>query len=429
MRNEGFTLRQILSLVATALLATILILILSGCASLGSPLLSKVAIRPETITPNADGWDDVALLTYRLSRPATVNIYFLDASGRRYDFRVAQPRPAGDYVAQFSGVVESPVTLAPGFDLTQARLLPNGEYRYVVEAVDAQGHKEQVEGRLTIADGDPTVPEMLDYSVFTPSINRERPVGYEGKIVFTPNRDGISDRIAVSFRLTKPAWVEVYLVRLDDPRRTRYPISERQWYKLPGTKNFDYEGGVDLGHTPPPNGEYLCIAEATDLIGNHTVVAQPITIAEGGVPLAEIVSAKFTPLVVPLGGLLRVEITVENVGPVAIRSKGPYSGTIYLNTENFNAKSAREKADYYEEPGVFRVGVDYEGNSEGREYPYRWGFEGDILLPGQRTTVVGYIRLVEPVKPHNPYFWVGLLHEQVRKVNDKYKPTQITIGF
>ena len=73
--------------------------------------------------------------------------------------------------------------------------------------------------------------------------------------------------------------------------------------------------------------------------------------------------------------------------------------------------------------------MDYEGNSEGREYPYRWGFEGDVLLPGQRTTVVGYIRIVEPVKPHNPHVWTGLLHEQVRKVNDKYKSTLITIGF
>ncbi|MDO9065871.1 MAG: hypothetical protein Q7U96_02155, partial [Chloroflexota bacterium] len=176
-------------------------------------------------------------------------------------------------------------------------------------------------------------------------------------------------------------------------------------------------------------GDYLCIAEATDLIGNHTVAAQPITVADGGVPLAEIVSAKFSPVVVPLGELLRVEITVENIGPVTIRSKGPYSGTIYANTENFNAKSVSENVDLYEEPGVFRVGVDYEGNSEGREYPYRWGFAGDVLKPGERTTVVGYIRIVSQVRPHNPHFWVGLLHEQVRKVNDKYKPTLITVGF
>ncbi len=426
MKRSGF-------LAAAVLVAAILLTFtLTGCAGLGGPLLANVSAKPETITPNADGRDDVTIISYSVSRPVSLTLYFLDAAGKRYDFRVQEPRPAGDYVAQFSGVVEGPVTLAPGFAMNQARLLPNGEYRYVVEAIDPQdpqGRKEQKEGKLTIAQGDPTVPEMLDYSVFTPSTNRERPAGSESKITFSPNRDGIGDRIAVSFRLTKPAWAEVYLVRLDDARRSKYPISEYQWYKLAGTKNYDYEGGVDLGNTPPPNGDYLCIAEATDLIGNHTVAAQPITIADGGVPLAEVVSAKFTPLVVPLGELLKVEITVENVGPVSIRSKGPYSGTIFLNNENINSKSVKEKADYYEEPGIFRVGVDYEGNSEGREYPYRWGFEGDVLLPGQRTTVVGYIRIVEPVKPHNPHVWTGLLHEQVRKVNDKYKSTLITIGF
>lgn len=416
-------------LAALGLMAATAILASSACTAVSGPMLSGVAVSPQTITPNGDGSGDVADIAYHVSRPVSVTIYFTDAAGRRYDFRTGEPRPAGDYVAQFSGVIQSPVSLAPGFVMDQSRLLPNGSYRYFVQAVDSQGAREEMSGSLAIADGDPTVPEMVDYSVFTPSFNREPPPGSATKIVFTPNRDGIADRIAVSFRLTKPAWAEVYLVRLGDANKTRYPISERQWYKLAGTKNFDYEGGVDLGNTPPPNGDYLCIAEATDLIGNHTVVAQPITVADGGVPLAEIVSAKFTPIVVPLGELLRVEITVENIGPVTIRSKGPYSGTIYANTENFNAKSVAENADFYEEPGVFRVGVDYEGNSEGREYPYRWGFAGDALKPGERTTVVGYIRIVSPVKPHNPHFWVGLLHEQVRKVNDKYKPTLITVGF
>jgi hypothetical protein len=422
-------LKRFAILAVLGLMAAVLVAAGAACTAGGSPMLSGVAVSPVTITPNGDGSGDVAEITYHVSRPVSVTIYFTDPAGARYDFRVAEPRPAGDYVARFNGVIQSPVSLASGFVVNQARLLPNGNYRFVVQAVDSQGVREESSGSLTIADGDPTTPEIVDYSVFTPSYNREPPPGSAAKIIFTPNRDGISDRIAVSFRITKPAWAEVYLVRLGDPNETRYPISERQWYKLAGTKNFDYEGGVDLGNTPPPNGDYLCIAEATDLIGNHTVVAQPITVADGGVPLAEIVSAKFTPLVVPLGGLLRVEIVVENIGPVTIRSKGPYSGTIYANTENLNAKSVSEKADYYEEPGVFRVGVDYEGNSEGREYPYRWGFEGDALRPGERVTVVGYIRIVSPVRPYNPNFWVGLLHEQVRKVNDKYKPTRITIGF
>lgn len=402
---------------------------LVGCSSDGSRILMSATVRPTSISPNGDGVDDVAEITYQVSRPAVVSVYLVNDTGQRFDFRSNLPRPTGDYVALFGGVTESPVQVSPDLALSQASLMPDGQYRYVISARDEAGQTDSWEGTLSIAGGDRSRPDIVDFSVFTPSFNREPPVASGNRIVFTPNRDGISDRIAVSFRLAKPAWAEVYLVRVGDPKHLRYPIGERQWYKLAGTKNFDYEGGVDLGNTPPPNGEYVCIAEATDTLGNHTVAAQAITIADGGVPLAEIVSAKFSPVALPLGDLLKVEVTVENVGPVSIRSKGPYSGTVYLNTENFNAKSVSDKADYYEEPGVFRVGVDYEGNSAGREYPYRWGMEGDLLRPGERTTIVGYIRMVETVRPANPYFWVGLLHEQVRKVNDKYKPTLITIGF
>jgi len=114
---------------------------------------------------------------------------------------------------------------------------------------------------------------------------------------------------------------------------------------------------------------------------------------------------------------------VENVGPVSIRSQGPYSGTIYTTDENYNTKG------FYENPGVFRVGANFEGNTTGNPYPFRWGFQGDRLLPGERQTVVGYIKLTTRTSAPSVYFWVGLQHEQVRIVNDKVNPKLISIGF
>jgi hypothetical protein len=154
------------------------------------------------------------------------------------------------------------------------------------------------------------------------------------------------------------------------------------------------------------------------------VITKPLTIADGGVPLAQIITASISPVSVPLNGMLRVEVTVENVGTVAIRSQGPYSGTIYTTEENHNTKG------FFESPGVFRVGANFEGNTSGNPYPFRWGFQGDTLLPGQRQTIVGYIKITSwPSRAQSVYFWVGLQHEQVRIVNDKVKPTLITIGF
>jgi len=166
-------------------------------------------------------------------------------------------------------------------------------------------------------------------------------------------------------------------------------------------------------------------------------VEAPLTIEEGGVPLAEVKFVEFWPTIVPLGGILYFKATVENVGAVPIRTEGPPPETTYLATQNFNTLG------YYESDGSFRVGVDFEGNSFGRRYPYRWqlGTEAELeariidgqrhlyLLPGQRVTVTGGIIIDEPPPRTGPHFWVGLIHEGVRIVNDYQKPTQISIGF
>ena len=161
------------------------------------------------------------------------------------------------------------------------------------------------------------------------------------------------------------------------------------------------------------------VGEATDAVGNHSVISRPLTIADGGVPLAQIISSSITPASVALGGTLKVEVTVENVGPVTIRSQGPYSGTVYTTDQNYNTLG------YYENPGVFRVGADFEGNAAGRIYPFRWGFSGDALLPGQRQTIIGYIKITDKTPAPTLYFWTGLIHEQVRVVNDKVNPVKI----
>jgi hypothetical protein len=434
-------------LLVLGILALIVLLWATACGSPGA-LLSGVTIAPNTISPNADGQDDVAIINYQLARPAALSIYLVDAKGEKHYFRQNERRSAGKYEARFYGLIEQAVTLGPGLGINAGQVLPNGTYTIAVEAADEQGERQQVTGQLTIVEADTTMPTLRQFSVFTPLIGRERPAGQAGKVIFTPNRDGISDRIVVSYYLEKDATVSVYLVNPNDSAHPSATLRASPKYPLPmtlmgrenpataiylqqGHYEHEYEGGVDLGNTPPPDGDYLVVGEATDKVGNHTVVTAPLAIAEGGVPLAEIVATRFEPVAVPMGGLLRVEITVRNIGPVPIRSKGPYSGTIYANDQNFNSISVLNdpQKDFFEEPGVFRVGVDYEGNSAGREYPYRWGFSGDKLMPGEQQTVVGYIRMVEKTKPHNPYFWAGLLHEQVRKVNDKSGPRQITIEW
>lgn len=405
--------------IALALLG-LLALGLAGCGA-GGALLSGVKITPDTISPNGDGKEDIAVVSYRVGQAGSrLTITLFDEQGNAYPFREGEPRSAGEFNANFSGVVEKAVSLTPYYDATQAAVLPDGRYRVLVE-VENGGRTESAETALTIRGGDGSPPGFGDFSVFTPSFDETFRATRGERVVFTPNRDGIGDRVAVSYWLSREATVEVYLIRTDDERAAKYAIASVAKLK-PGRQNHDYEGGVDLGNTPPPNGDYLVVAEAKDAIGNHAVLSQPLTVADGGVPLAHIVSASISPVTIPLSGTLRVEVVVENVGAVAIRSQGPYSGTVYTNAENYNTKG------FFENPGVFRICADYEGNPSGA-YPFRWGLAGDKLLPGERQTVIGYIQITSPTTKGSLYFWTGLRHEQVGIIDDKVKPTLITVGF
>jgi hypothetical protein len=265
--------------------------------------------------------------------------------------------------------------------------------------------------------------------------------------LFTPNQYGISDRVDINYYLTKEAEVAVYLIAPDG--QTRYPIAEVERDIRPGEPGFhtyDYEGGVDLGAEPPPDGLYTVQAEAVDRVGNRTIVTSSLTIAEGGVPRADIVSAEvdfYNPAtgdtVVPLGQTLAFTLTVENFGSVPIRTNGPGSGEPYRSDENFNTKG------FFQSSGAWRVGIDYEGNPS-YAYPYRWaignlaelekriinGKEEYYLMPGRRAVVVGSIQILDvPADRDTVEFWAGLIHEDVRieVFNDHVSPTPVIIGF
>jgi hypothetical protein len=383
---------------------------LAGCGT--GRLLYDVSIRPSTISPNADGVEDVAELKYTLARQATITIYFVDAEGQRHYFRQDERRSKGPRTAYFSGVIDG-------------RLLPDGAYTCVLEATDERGRQARAEVPLTLVDGD-KVPLRIENLNIWPT-------------KFTPNRDGITDRVKIGYNLNKEVQrVEVYIL---DAQGNKYPVEKDQIREAgaPGTHEHDYDAGIDLGAPPPPDGVYTVVVEAEDAVGNQARVTGTLEIQGGGVPRVEIINraAQFSPTVVPLGGTLTFTCTVKNVGAVPVRTKGPEPGTTYTTSENYNTLKQ------YEEPGIFRIGLDYEGNSEGRLFPFRWQLgkteeltqiDTEIgpqlyLMPGQTVTVVGHLRIVDrPVKVA-PYYWLGLIHEHVWIVQDRVQPTQITIGF
>jgi hypothetical protein len=394
-----------------AAIAVCIVVAIAGCSGSGT-LLSNVSLTPTTISPNADGVDDVARIPYTVHRECRVSIVFTAADGTAYDFRQDQLRSPGSYEALFGGNV-------------QGRVLPNGQYTWTVEAATPDGREQQrVEGQVTITGADTTLPELRDFTVFPP--------------VFTPNQDGIDDRVTISYFLTKAASVRVWLA--DQQGNFVAPLEEREGSAAPGQPGrheIDYDAGVDADAPPPPDGEYKVIAEATDAVGNVVHQELPLTIKDGGVPRAQILFAEFKPTIVPLSGTLEVQMTVENVGTVPLRTTGPASGTKYTTRQNFNSLG------WPEESGAFRVGVWYDTDMGDLEYPFRWaiGRPEDLskcqasdreylcLMPGKRAEVIGYVQIVDRPLRRQPKFFVGLLQEDVRKHNDRNFVTQISVQY
>jgi len=391
----------------------VLSVLAAGCIS--RPLLYDVKVAPDVISPNADGRDDVTRIEYKLRRSADLSIYFLDAEGEKHYFREDKRRSSGQYSVYFGGVVEG-------------QMLPDGTYTWGVEATDLDGHTQKVEGPFAIVEADTVMPELRNFSVYPQ--------------VFTPNQDGIDDRVAITFYLNKEVReLRVYIL---DKEGNKYPVAQKEGVAKPrdpgepwvsGVYTYDYEGGVDLGATPPPDGTYTVVAEAEDLVGNKVRETSTLTIEHGGVPRADIVNAavEFSPEVVPLGGTLTFTATVENFGSVPIRTTGPPPGTTYTTSENFNSLG------WYEEPGAWRLGIDFEGNSSGRPYPYRFAIGSDAeltiingekyLMPGQWATIVGHLQIIDKPPRIAPHYWAGLIHEDVGYVNDHVDPQVINIGF
>ena len=388
-------------------------LLLSGLAAVGcqgGSWLSGLSLNPAEISPNADGDDDVTRISYRLSRTANVSIYFVDESGQRYYFRKDSRRAYSKdpYQVFFGGAIDG-------------RLLLDGRYTCVLEATDLKGNVARLEQLLTISGGDTTRMRIENFDVSPP--------------IFTPNRDGIGDRVTIGYYLNKKAArVDVYL---QDEEGMRYPVPEDKIREMgsQGSHEHDYDAGVDLGAQPPPDGVYTVVVEAEDAVGNRDRAEGSLTIVSGGVPQVEIVNraALWSAPIIKLGDTLTFTCTVRNVGPVPVRTKGPEPGTTYTMDQNYNSLGQPE------EPGIFRVGLDYEGNSEGRKYPFRWQLGRDdeltvidgqkYLMPGQTVTVTGHLKVNEKPVRVAPYFWLGLIHEDVWIRMDRVEATQITVEF
>ncbi len=410
------------------------------------PLIASAEMSLETITPNADGDDDITLFSYSLSRNAVVSIVFEAEDGTQYYFREDKARSAGDYQVFFSGVVDGYILAEEEVVGTvERRLIPDGTYTWQLVAQESDGAMDEVTGTLIVENADVPLPIM---SIFT-----------VGPTVFTPNQDSIDDRVEINIELQKD--VETLEVFLLGENNEKIPISARREGREPGEAGrhtFDYEGGIDLGKDPPPDGTYQVVAVAQDAEGQRMRRESMLTIQDGGKPFAEIVSQTvgvdvvfevhpyddryystrnelgevidipnnpdslaFSSITMPVGEMLVFKLTIENYGDTPIRTTGPPPGTVYQQEQQ------AATLGWFDESGAWRVGIECQTSTT--SFPYRWALGSDDILelvehpdtgnilrylPADEQVIVwGAIRLTE-IEARNPQdCWAGLIHEDV----------------
>src|SRR5690606_34848973 len=106
--------------------------------------------------------------------------------GTVYSIRRDRRTPVGAFALAFSGVVEG-FTL-PGEELesvVERRLIPNGDYTWQFTAQEIDGPESYSDGgTLSVSDADADLPLLSSFTI--------------SPTVFTPNQDGISDRVAIN---------------------------------------------------------------------------------------------------------------------------------------------------------------------------------------------------------------------------------------
>jgi hypothetical protein len=436
-------------------------------------LILEAGFDSETISPNADGVADITRFHYELSRNANVSIVFENENGQSFYFRENEARSPQSYEVFFSGVVDGYLLDGEDFSLNLAenpnamvverRLLPNGNYTWRMIA-ENDSEVEEKSGSFLIEGGDTELPIMTTFSI---SSN-----------FFTPNRDGVTDRVTINIFLEKDANLRVFLLTEDN---LELPIAERIEESCRpedecGRHTFDYEGGVDLGQTPPPDGTYRIVALAQDAVGQRMRREATLLIQGGGVPRAEIspqavdadvfwISQPYeerflsnhlglgdaiakpeipsavgqNQIDIAWGDMLVFRLTVNNYSDVPIRTTNPPAGTVYQQGQQSSS------LNILDEPGAWRVGIQCDTSLA--SYPYRWavGTEDDLIrisdeetgreysyLPARTSTVVwGAIRLTEINEFANPQTcWAGLIHEGVgiSVDNNNVSPIEVKIG-
>jgi hypothetical protein len=322
---------------------------------------------------------------------------------------LSESQKAGEHILRFNGVIAASAkeVYASPNDPTSIyrvvrRVVSGGDYTLTIATGDTQ---QSVALKVS---GPDTQPPVLDHLVLHPD-------------TISPNSDAVDDVGEVTFRTDQTATLLVELSAPNGASMEMLAATKRG----PGEQNAVISGQTTLGEVLP-DGIYTVTVRAQDMVGNMVEAARPLKIESGGEPEIAITRVDVSPQQIILGQAISVSITVKNIGNVPLRTQGPDPGYTYSTNDTYSSIEGNKWTD---KAGLWRVGVDWDGNSGGGgayRYPFRWGL-GKTLMPGEEVTTGGKIVILK--QERKMWFYAGVLQEGIRIVLDRLGRTPIGIDF
>ncbi|HKP52742.1 MAG TPA: hypothetical protein VJ183_08810 [Chloroflexia bacterium] len=313
---------------------------------------------------------------------------------------LAEHQNAGEHILRFNGVIATD-EISRSYRIVR-QVVPDGDY---VINIATDETNRSVGFKVLGSD---TQPPDLAHMVVHPD-------------TISPNSDAVDDVAEVTFRTDQTSTLSVDLTH---PNGTRTPMLA-PIKRGPGEHNAVISGQNVLGEVLP-DGTYTVTVRAQDAAGNMVESQRPLKVEGGGEPQIEITRIDISPQQIILGQPISVSITVKNTGNVPLRTQGPDPGYTYTTNDSY---SSIEGSKWIDKAGLWRVGVDWDGNSGGGgayRYPFRWGFV-KTLMPGEEVTTGGKIVILK--QERQMWFYAGVLQEGIRIVLDRLGRTPIGIDF
>lgn len=375
------------------------VLLLSACGASGAAL-SNVSASTNNIVPGSVGIGKppkVVQISYTLGGQSDVSIT-LDGP-RKITLYTGNQQP-GSHILRFNGTTAASDNQG---EYTVVRsIVPPGDYTLTIAA--GGGASQSVPFSVAAVESAP--PSLTNLTVYPATIS--------------PNQDALDDVAELTFRTDMTTTLSANLFDKSGNKTPIYPPTK----KAAGEQRIVIEGKDTIGE-PLPDGVYTATVRADDVLGNRVEASQVITIEAGGEPLIEVLSVDITPKQIIVGSEISVTIRIKNTGNVPLRTQGPDPGFTYTTNDTY---ASIENGSLDNKAGLWRVGVDWDGNSGGgpSRYPFRWGF-GHTLQPGEEAITGGKIRVLK--QERTMWFYAGVLQEGVRIALDRLARTAVGIDF